>query len=132
MQPHTVICFRNRQINHARNIWDRAVTILPMATQFWLKYSYMEELIENIPGARQVFERWMEWEPNEQAWLTYINFELRYKEVDRARRIYQRFLHTHGHDHKNWIRYARFEERNGFIANAREVGCLMLYTLVPR
>ena len=45
---------RNRQINHARNIWDRAVTILPRATQFWLKYSYMEELVENIPGARQV------------------------------------------------------------------------------
>lgn len=45
---------RNKQINHARNIWDRAITILPRATQFWLKYSYMEELIENIPGARQV------------------------------------------------------------------------------
>lgn len=63
----------------------------------------------------------MEWEPNEQGWQTYINFELRYKEVDRARSIYQRFLHVHGHDFKNWVRYAKFEERHGYIGNARAV-----------
>ena len=112
---------RCKQINHARNIWDRAVQILPRATQFWLKYTYMEELVENVPGARQVFERWMEWEPNEQAWQTYINFELRYHEIDRARDIYQRFLHVHGHDYKNWVRYAKFEDRFGFAGNARAV-----------
>uniref|UniRef100_A0A0M3IR76 TPR_REGION domain-containing protein n=1 Tax=Ascaris lumbricoides TaxID=6252 RepID=A0A0M3IR76_ASCLU len=112
---------RNKQVNHARNIWDRAVTILPRATQFWLKYSYMEELIGNLPGARQVFERWIEWEPPEQAWQTYINFELRYKETDRARIIWQHFLHVHGHDVKLWIRYARFEERSGYIGNARAI-----------
>ena len=26
---------RNRQVNHARNIWDRAVTILPRENQLW-------------------------------------------------------------------------------------------------
>ncbi|KAK2810268.1 hypothetical protein Q5P01_000419 [Channa striata] len=31
----------------------------------------------NVTGCRQVFERWMEWEPDEQAWHSYINFELR-------------------------------------------------------
>ena len=46
-------------------------------------------------GARQVFERWMEWEPEEQAWHSYINFELRYKELDRARHIYERFVMIH-------------------------------------
>ncbi|CAJ0586285.1 unnamed protein product, partial [Mesorhabditis spiculigera] len=110
---------RQKQINHARNIFDRCVTILPRTIQFWLKYTYMEELIGNIPGARQVFERWMDWEPQEQAWNTYINFELRYKEIDRARTIYQRYLHVHGVDPKNWIKYARFEERHGFYGNAR-------------
>ena len=45
-----------------------------------------------ILGARQVFERWMEWEPDEQAWHSYINFELRYKELDRARAIYERYI----------------------------------------
>lgn len=88
--------------------------------QFWLKYVYMEETLGNVPGARQIFERWMEWEPGEQAWQTYINFELRYKEIERARQIWQRFLHIH-QDAKNWIRYARFEERSGFVTNARHV-----------
>ena len=46
-------------------------------------------------GARQAFERWMEWEPEEQAWHSYINFELRYKELDRARHIYERFVMIH-------------------------------------
>ncbi len=123
--------FRNRQLNHARNVWDRAITILPRANQFWYKYTYMEEMLGNsggehsrrhtcqflrlykrrrrdlfhvsavvvkpwtLSGARQVFERWMEWEPEEQAWQSYINFELRYKELDRARHIYERFVMVH-------------------------------------
>lgn len=45
---------RNRQVNHARNLWDRAVTILPRVSQFWYKYTYMEEMLENVAGARQV------------------------------------------------------------------------------
>ncbi|XP_063774242.1 crooked neck-like protein 1 isoform X2 [Pseudophryne corroboree] len=111
---------KNRQINHARNIWDRAVTILPRANQFWYKYTYMEELLGNVAGTRQVFERWMEWQPEEQAWHSYINFELRYKEVDRARSIYERFVIVHP-DVKNWIKYARFEDKHGYIAHARKV-----------
>ena len=52
----------------------------------------MEEMLGNIAACRQVFERWMEWEPEEQAWHSYINFELRYKEVDKARTIYERYI----------------------------------------
>ncbi|XP_071162468.1 crooked neck-like protein 1 isoform X2 [Mytilus edulis] len=111
---------RNRQINHARNIWDRALTILPRANQFWYKYTYMEEMLGNIAGCRQVFERWMEWEPDEQAWHSYINFELRYKELDRARVIYERFVLVHP-EVKNWIKYAKFEEKNSYISSARRV-----------
>ena len=48
---------RNRQINHARNIWDRAVTILPRANQFWYKYTYMEEMLGNIAG-NQPHRQW--------------------------------------------------------------------------
>ena len=62
----------------------------------------------------------MEWEPEEQAWLSYIKMEMRYKEVDRARHIYERFVQVHP-KHNNWICYARFEEANGFPANARNV-----------
>ncbi|KAL8568300.1 Crooked neck-like protein 1 [Nucella lapillus] len=99
---------KNRQINHARNIWDRAVTILPRANQFWYKYTYMEEMLGNIPGCRQVFERWTEWEPEEQAWHSYINFELRPLVL----------VHP---EVKNWIKYAKFEEKNGYINSARTI-----------
>ena len=60
-----------------------------------------------IAGTRQVFDRWMEWEPDEQAWLTYIKFELRYKEIDRARGIYEKFVYVHP-EVRNWIKFARY------------------------
>lgn len=111
---------KSRQVNHARNIWDRAITILPRVNQFWYKYTYMEEMLGNIAGCRQVFERWMEWEPEEQAWHSYINFELRYKEVDKARSIYENFVMVHP-EVKNWIKYATFEDKHGYIARGRKV-----------
>lgn len=111
---------RNRQINHARNVLDRAVLILPRVNQFWYKYVYMEEMLNNVVGCRQVFERWMDWEPNEQAWFTYIKFELRYHEIDRAREIYSKFVTVHP-EVKNWIRFAHFEEQHGNVVNARDV-----------
>uniref|UniRef100_A0A8C1JB10 Crooked neck-like protein 1 n=1 Tax=Cyprinus carpio TaxID=7962 RepID=A0A8C1JB10_CYPCA len=113
---------KNRQVNHARNIWDRAITILPRVNQFWYKYTYMEEMLGNIAGCRQVFERWMEWEPEEQAWHSYINFELRYKEVDKSRIILNGKALVMVHPEvKNWIKYAHFEEKHGYIALARKV-----------
>jgi len=45
-----VLFNRHRQVNHARNVWDRAVTILPRANQFWYKYTYMEEMLGNVAG----------------------------------------------------------------------------------
>ncbi|XP_039594504.1 crooked neck-like protein 1 isoform X1 [Polypterus senegalus] len=111
---------KNRQVNHARNIWDRAITILPRVNQFWYKYTYMEEMLGNVAGCRQVFERWMEWQPDEQAWHSYINFELRYKEVEKARNIYESFVFVHP-EVKNWIKYARFEDKHGYITHARKV-----------
>jgi crooked neck len=105
----------------------------------------MEEMLGNIAGCRQVFERWMEWEPDEQAWLSYIKMELRYKETDRARSIYEKYILVYNRlsfvvcvietvcsltvdslvmvhpEVKNWVRYASFEERQGFIASARTV-----------
>lgn len=110
----------NNQVNHARNLFDRAVTILPRVNQFWYKYVYMEELLENLGGARAVFERWLEFLPEEQAWNTYINFELRYKEIERARGVYQRLVLVHP-DVKNWIKFARFEENHGFINGSRQI-----------
>ena len=36
-----------------------AVTLLPRVDQFWYKYTYMEEMVENYAVARTIFERWM-------------------------------------------------------------------------
>ncbi|KAJ4835122.1 hypothetical protein Tsubulata_020181 [Turnera subulata] len=86
---------RNKFVSHARNVWDRAVTLLPGVDQLWYKYIHMEEKVGNVAGARRVFERWMSWRPEEQAWLSYIEFELRYDEVARARGVYERFMECH-------------------------------------
>ncbi|XP_016415432.1 crooked neck-like protein 1 [Sinocyclocheilus rhinocerous] len=110
---------KNRQVNHARNIWDRAITILPRVNQFWYKYTYMEEMLGNIAGCRQVFERWMEWEPEEQAWHSYINFELRYKEVDKSRSIYENYASPHNYD--AWFDYLRLVESDTDADTVREV-----------
>ncbi|KAK1889049.1 Crooked neck-like protein 1 [Dissostichus eleginoides] len=107
---------KSRQVNHARNIWDRAITILPRVNQFWYKYTYMEEMLGNVAGCRQAFERWMEWEPDEQAWHSFINFELRYKELLDSSALV--LVHP---EVKNWIKYARFEEKHGYIAHSRKV-----------
>ena len=47
---YTEMEMRNKQVNHARNLWDRAVTILPRANQFWYKYTYMEEMLNHVAG----------------------------------------------------------------------------------
>ena len=56
----------------------------------------------------QVFERWMEWEPEEQAWNSYIKMELRYKELDRARGIYERFVQVERTNKKNSLCFLNF------------------------
>jgi len=38
--------------------------LLPHMDQLWYKYIYLEELLQNITGAHQIFERWMAWEPD--------------------------------------------------------------------
>ncbi|POS88331.1 TPR-like protein [Erysiphe pulchra] len=111
---------KTRSINHARNLLDRAVTILPRVDKLWYKYCYMEEMLGNIPGTRQVFERWMAWEPDETAWSSYIKLEKRYGEFQRAREIFQRFTFVHP-EPRNWIKWAKFEEEYGTCDLVREV-----------
>jgi len=109
-----------RNIQHARNLYDRAVTLLPRVDQFWYKYVYLEELLENIPGARQVLERWMAWEPDDKAWQAYIKMEERYKEWDRASKIYERWVAVRP-EPRVWVKWAKFEEERGQYDRARDV-----------
>ena len=102
---------RHKFINRARNVWDRAITLLPRVETFWYKYTFMEELLGNIAGCRLLFERWMNWEPNEQAWLTYIKFEQRQNNIDRTRGLYERYIAAIPNQ-VTYLRYAKWEDRN--------------------
>jgi crooked neck len=111
---------KHRNINHARNLLDRAVGILPRVDKFWYKFVYMEETLNNIPAVRQIFERWMQWEPDENAWGAYIKMEKRYGEIGRARAIFERMVQIH-QTPSNWLKWARFEEENADAENVRDV-----------
>lgn len=106
-----------RNIAHARNLYDRAVTLLPRVDGLWLKFIQLEELLQNIGGARQVFERWIKWEPDDRAWKAYIKLELRYNEFERASEIHERWIGVHP-EPKNWIEWARFEEDRGAVGTS--------------
>jgi crooked neck len=67
-----------------------------------------------------VFERWMKWQPEEQAWNSYINLELRYKVVDWARTIYECFVLVDP-AMKNWFKYSQFEEKYASFAHEQKV-----------
>lgn len=111
---------KSRNVQHARNLFDRAVTLLPRVDQLWYKYVYLEELLQNVPGARQVFERWMQWEPDDKAWQAYIKMEERYNELDRASVTYERWIAVRP-EPRVWVKWAKFEEERGKLDKAREV-----------
>ena len=119
---------KERNINHARNLLDRAVTILPRENKLWYKYVYMEEMLGNISGTRQAYERWMSWEPDEAVWSAYIKLEKRYGEFERARNIFERFTIVHP-EASNWIKWAKFEQENGTSDLVREVFGMAIETL---
>ncbi|KAG5568330.1 hypothetical protein H5410_064655 [Solanum commersonii] len=130
-----------KDLKRARSIWERALGIdaLNRDQTIWLKYVDMEmknkfvnhaRLIScgtsifiwkrclAIAGARQIFERWMGWMPDQQGWLSYIKFELRYNEIERAREVFERFVECHPKV-SAWIRFSKFEMKNGEIRRAR-------------
>lgn len=111
---------KSRNVQHARNLFDRAVTLLPRIDQLWYKYVYLEELLQNVPGGRQVFERWMQWEPDDKAWQAYIKMEVRYQEYDRASAIYERWVAVRP-EPRVWVKWGKFEEERGNLTKAREV-----------
>jgi len=111
---------RSKNVNHARNVWDRAVTLLPRVDQFWYKYTYMEEMLGKIDNARLIFERWMRWEPKEQAWFSYIKLEERTGELERARDLYERYCACHP-SARAYVKYGKWEERHAQRALARGI-----------
>lgn len=111
---------KNKFVNHARNIWDRCVTLFPRVDIYWFKYTYMEELVGAIEQARVVFERWMRWEPGDNPWCSYAKFELRQGEISNARNIYERYVRCHP-TARAYLKFARWEEEQQQLVFSRNV-----------
>ena len=116
---------RNKFINRARNVWDRAVVLLPRVDQLWYKYALMEEHLKNYDNARKIFDRWMEWIPDEKGWMSYIKLEMRSKgskndKIIRSRKIYDKYIKAYKNE-KSYIKYAKWEQNNGDINKTRSI-----------
>jgi crooked neck len=111
---------KGRNINHAKNLLDRATTVLPRVDKLWFKYVYCLELLADVVGTRQVFNRWLQWEPVAEVWYAAIKFELRYQETDNARALYERLTFVHG-EPSTWLKWARFEMEYGTPDLVRDV-----------
>ena len=111
---------KNKFINHARNVWERAVYYLPREDQFWFKYAYMEEFIGEEEKARDIFSRWMEWCPGEKAWMSFIKFEERMREPENAKAVLYRYLEAFP-QLETYLKVAKFEVRNRNRDAARSI-----------
>lgn len=52
---------------------------------FLLVHIVVQEMLGNPAKARAIFERWMEWEPEDNAWAAYVKFEMRQEQPANAR-----------------------------------------------
>ncbi|EAY07349.1 Crooked neck protein-related protein [Trichomonas vaginalis G3] len=111
---------RHKQFNYARNLYERAVTLLPRYDEFWLRYAQLEISISNFENARKIFQRWLAWEPPAHAFLTFVEFETKLKEFSRARSVFERLLIIHPFP-ESYLRYADFEIRLHQSGRARSV-----------
>jgi crooked neck len=122
---------RNEFINHARNVLDRAVQLLPRVDFLWYKYVYMEEMVGDVAKTRAVFERWMKWQPDDNAWLSYARFETRCHDMNRAEQIMRRYVRTYP-SAKSFAKFAKWAEYEAKgVAKARTVWEAALTELEP-
>lgn len=111
---------RHRFVNHARNVLDRAVSYLPRVDSLWLKYAHMEEMLKRDDLVRVIYNRWLEWIPNESAYFSFIRFELRCSQIVNVRTVYEKLVKAHPKVN-HYIKYAYFEEGEAQLARARGV-----------
>jgi crooked neck len=128
---YTEFELRNEFLNHARNVLDRAVQILPRVDFLWYKYVWVEELCQDVPKCRAVFERWMQWRPDDNAWLAYARFELRCNSAQAAESVLRRYCQSYptAKAFVKFAKWAEFEAQN--IALSRSIYEAALQELEP-
>nr|GEU92598.1 crooked neck-like protein 1 [Tanacetum cinerariifolium] len=120
---------KNKFVNHARNVFDRAVTLLPRVDKLWSKYIHMEKSIGNVVGAQQIHERWMIWNPDQQACRTEVICKEQYVDKDEAedtivskkRFKYAEQVKNNPLDYDSWFDYIKLEESVGNKQMIREI-----------
>lgn len=110
----------NGFVNHARNILERAITTLPMIDKFWFMYIQMEETLQNMLKVRELFEKWVTWNPSVRVWEAYIEFEKRCQETENVRTIFQKCLLEYPSG-KIWLNWINFELGLGETLSIRSV-----------
>ncbi|KAJ3512392.1 hypothetical protein NLJ89_g3549 [Agrocybe chaxingu] len=119
-----------RNVNHALNLLSRGVTLLPRASQLWYKHVYLSELLQDVPSTRRVFERWMQWEPEDGAWIwvKWAKFEEERGRVDRAREVLQAASERFGEDEEGmektqavFVAFAKMETKLKEYERARTI-----------
>jgi crooked neck len=66
-------------------------------------------MASDVPKCRQVFERWMQWHPDDTAWLAYARFELRHGNTTAATVVLQRYIADYPTT-TAYIKFAKFAE----------------------
>lgn len=100
---------RNEFVNRARNLLDRAVKVLPRVDFLWYKYVFMEEMVGDVSKCRAVFERWMDWHPDDAAWLSYARFEVRRQQLEKAKEVMNRYVNEYPCA-KSFLKLAKWAE----------------------
>lgn len=109
---------RNKFVQSARNVWERACKHMPRVEQFWYKYALMEEMLGEFANVRRIFEDWMTWQPSEFAWNAYLKFEQRMGDLDKCRIILEKFIDVNPVP-VSFVKAANFEEHQKNHARAR-------------
>ncbi|KAJ0234580.1 hypothetical protein HA466_0272930 [Hirschfeldia incana] len=81
--------YRQLNLTGARQILGNAIGKAPK-DKIFNKYIEMELQLANIDRCRKIYERYLEWSPeNCYAWRSYAEFEMSLSEKDRARAIFE-------------------------------------------
>lgn len=111
----------HKAVSHARNLLDRATSVLPYVAKLWFLAVQTEEALKNYAKVKLTFERWLEWRPEPVAWDAYVSFATRHGDTELARQIYLRYVDQHPTT-DTWLKWAALErDQPANIGNTRLV-----------
>jgi crooked neck len=114
---------RQKNVNNARKIFGNAIGMAP-SEKIFDTYIELEMQLGNIDRCRKVFERYLEWAPqNCRTWVKYCQLETQLQEIDRSRALYELAVQQTVLDMPEtlWKSYIEFEIEGGEYDRAREL-----------